>query len=174
MGINTERLKTDAAYWRECGAPEDAQWFGFSIGHFYKQESGRWFYSGGRIANTWQRCSMGAPLDDNLIPRPQAPRPEWVDGLPGVGVECEVRMNGDQWAEARVIGHDGEGGIPAAVCRVSDSYYAFSRKCIRPIPTPEQRQRGELECLIESAYAINGVKGVADAMESSYSLEPKP
>lgn len=33
MNINTERLKTDPAYWDECGAPKDAT-------HFSPEEDG--------------------------------------------------------------------------------------------------------------------------------------
>lgn len=80
------------------------------------------------------------------ISRPTKPAaPEWGGkGVPPVGCECEVRVSGDYWTKALVVGLDEEGGIPAAVCRVLDSYYAFSSKCTRPLRTKEQRERDDL------------------------------
>jgi len=98
---------------------------------------------------------------------------EWVDGLPEVGRECEVHMHGDQWSKARVVGHDEEGGIPAAVCRVLDSYYAFSRKCIRPLRTEAEKQREELIKVISASVEDGFNCDIADAILSKYNLTEK-
>ena len=66
----------------------------------------------------------------------------WKDGLPGVGVECEVWAHSDTWIEGLSIYHDTiDGDVKVAVVKIHhDTYMPFSAKCVRPIkkrePTP--------------------------------------
>lgn len=75
-----------------------------------------------------------------------------------------------------MVGHGVKGGILIAGCRVEDKYHAFGGRCIRPIRTPEQRQRDELIKIIkeadEMAYSFRP-DDLADAILSKYNLTEK-
>ncbi len=65
---------------------------------------------------------------------------EWNDGLPGVGVVCEVHMSGDEWQQGKCVGHDSINTVNVAVVRIgADTYIAFTTKCLRPIKKREPK-----------------------------------
>ncbi len=169
--IDTKRLETDAAYWRECGAPEDATHYD-PVFHQFLQHSGltgwhRW------QSKSWELCHDPGPyLEDKFIPRPQSERvdglPEW-DGVsapePGElavtsGGKCQVLGWDAQRNKVAVQWHDGELGV-------------VSMAALKPLRTKEQRQRGYLAKLIRD-HADDTDIGLADAILSRYNLESKP
>ena len=86
MNINTKRLATDAAYWDECGAPEDATHVGNRWNDqpkrefkpcWYKAEAEGFYFMYPEHV-WWTPCASGAPSHKPIIPRPQAPEEEWV------------------------------------------------------------------------------------------------
>lgn len=101
--IDTKRLATDAAYWLECGAPEDAT---HALDtekrlHWEKWEDGIiWVYRPGG----WAKHNKITAALFERIPRPQAPEAEWVDGLPPIGWhgECTWGTKVD-WCECVML-----------------------------------------------------------------------
>jgi len=92
---------------------------------------------------------------------------EWVDGLPPIGELCQAKP--PIWysdAQLKVLCHD-EGNV---VCRVLDgdkigSLVELVPNEIRPIQTPEQRQREELAMVIDNALCSDNTPyHLADAI----------
>ena len=90
---DTERLATDRAYW-DSVAPEGATHYQPQQQMFYKRNGkDNWrVYS-----NRWWKSP--ATSDSALwVKRPE----QWIDGLPPVGVECEMRPMDDNCPAARI------------------------------------------------------------------------
>lgn len=168
--IDTKRLATDAAYWRECDpSGGEATHFDEVAVRFIKRNGHGWLHY---MAGQWISF---APVK-RVIPRPQAPEAEWVDGLPRMGarVECTFAVeHHDTWHKGKVTFHgiDPEGreffivdtGIYQACYRSTDH--------VRPLRTKEQRQKDELEAIIHDC--TYDPKDIADAILSRYNLEQK-
>ncbi|WP_328186961.1 hypothetical protein [Marinobacter sp. OP 3.4] len=86
----------------------------------------------------------GIRLKDQAQPESQ----EWVDGLPPVGVEVELREPlspcAYRYFTGRVVGYDEEMSIKSAVCRVGDEYHAYKPSQLRPLKTDAERGREEV------------------------------
>ena len=91
----------------------------------------------------------------DLIPRPQ-PKP-WSgpeDGLPPVGVECEVdHGNGKHWDKVTILAHHGEKAIYLDPIR-GIHYIWGLLKDFRTIRTPEQRAAEKRETAIRELMDI--------------------
>lgn len=101
--------------------------------------------------------------------------PEWDgNGLPPVGVECELyRKTDNSWLKGNVIGHDvdeySDNKELMAVAWIPSlgEYLGFSK--FRPIKTESQREREELEEVVRSSYyqkigAENEISKITDAL----------
>jgi len=150
--IDIERLKVDESLWPE----------------------GKWYWCG----RPWVRGfhSDHEPCSE-CIPRPT--NPEWVDGLPPEGVECEFRTT--HWRIGKVVcyveGRHGKQGV----VQFDDDWQCFCPEDVeagrvRPIQTPEQRQREELADVIRGTHTMltgSDQKAIADAILSKYNLTEK-
>ncbi|WP_339806371.1 hypothetical protein [uncultured Marinobacter sp.] len=157
MSIDIERLKVDREYWEEVCTHADYDTYctlakGFGPG---------------------DRCN-------HCIPRPKAPEAEWVDGLPGVGVECEL-LRGKEWVPVEITGKGKRVTVFRRLCNAGlEEMTEADASEFRPLRTPEQRQRDELNKLVRKAYLdgacdhVGGLSAVTDAILSRYNLEPKP
>ena len=108
--IDAKRLATDAAYWDECGAPEDAK--------YYSPDSEDYFEGWLRPCPDGKNNGMqfkhingdkwinNSCVDKDCIPRPKAPEAEWVDGLPPVGCECECFPDGGSRERCEIVAYD--------------------------------------------------------------------
>ena len=129
MNIDTKRLAADAAYWDELAIPEKAKWAAIK--------------NGSLVGWAWYSMGDESVLGIEMIPRPQAPETEWVDGLPPAGSQCEcyhTDLGGKkQWIGCDVVGPYGD----YVICAPNGGgFYGFDAHELRPIRTPEQRQRG--------------------------------
>lgn len=158
MKTPTQEQLKDPQWWGES-APSDAQYYSHYHGAFAKNVAFHgwlvWKPGGPKPSAPWKEVDF---MDEGIfVARPKPQSQEWVDGLPPVGDLVKCLMNDSYWADGRVIGHDEEGGIPTAVCRVLDSYYSFSRKCLRPLKTDAEREREEA---VSSAWEILSRNGI--------------
>ena len=92
------------------------------------------------------------------------------EGVAPVGWKGEANNGGDSdYFDVEVVAHHYKTKREILKTK-SSALHMLTEKpdCwrLRPIRTPEEVEREELEYLIETAYAINGVKGVADAIQS--------
>lgn len=167
MSIDIERLKVDESLW-----PEGATHYSFWVEEFFKLENGEFWVDNNGIE--WVQA---------FIPRPTSP--EWVNGLPPVGCECEINPHGE-WFKATVHGY-GKNKFLAEISpfqKDSDgdvingehAYWTESTK-FRPIRTPEEKQREELAGLVYSALDKNiymeDCEAVIEAILSKYNLTEK-
>jgi hypothetical protein len=142
MSFDIERLKVDESLW-----PEGANYF----------------LPGGIFAS---ECLQVGRKD--AIPRPT--KPEWVDGLPPVGEECEITTEYG-WLPCTIVAHGEDYAVAHIHPNENNLKVDWSRHGFRPIQTPEQRQREELLSIIEDlGYSSHGV---ADAILSKYNLTEK-
>ena len=171
MSVDIERLKVDADYWDEVAPMTGAKYYCPRHRYFLVSHCG---------------C-FGS------IPRPTSP--EWVDGLPPVGCECEMKHGGTaNYVDVLIIGYYdtpwGDNGKAVVVKCPSlfpdESDYVSpinidSSLHFRPIQTPEQRQLDELQDLCEVALAEHDKNMVhecsfdafIDAILSKYNLTEK-
>ena len=189
--IDTKRLATDAAYWDECGAPEDATHVGNRLGgqpeRFFKP---CWYKEGAEGFSfmypedgKWNPCVTGAPSHKPIITRPAAPEAEW----PESGSKWE-HHSGRVYAVVEITNGKTErpDQYPVTVVYQNvDNGTLWSRplsewaRSFKPIRTPEQRQRDELESFIRESCIKSVNQGeifrqLAEAILSRYDLEPKP
>lgn len=140
-------------------APEGAQYYSASDDGFYtfyreiKESTYEIFYCGG---TRWV-LRAGTPEEHcTIIPRPS---PSWNgEGLPPVGIECEVMHGTYGWIGAKVVGRVGS----TTVIRTNDGYAGVHPHEIRPIRTPEQIAADEREAAIK---AIVGLIESADSRD---------
>ena len=150
MSIDTERLATDRVYW-DSVAPEGATHYDpEDMGAPWMMETtSNWMFYWGR-KKEWVGYAQKAILTRilaRLVIRPTA-REEWIDGLPPVGVECEVNDVDHGWISATVIAHDEDEGV--VVCKTFYGYDGYGE--LRPIRTPEQREQEALALSIQNAF----------------------
>lgn len=82
---------------------------------------------------------------------------EWTgEGLPSVGVICELWVRDDLWASCQVIAMDEQDGQPVSVVRYGGGYYAGTNKCLRPIRTAEQIAAEEREKAVNEMVSSLG------------------
>ena len=147
MSIDIDRLKVDAGYWKENGAPDDAT-------HCAVHDPGKTWFKFGEDGSPmmwhmrfseWREglCKESRLVD--LIPRlARADEPEWNGtDLPPVGTECEVLAWQNTYFKCKVLAHDG----PIAVVLMDDKYPnaiydGFSAEKFRPLRA--QREREEI------------------------------
>jgi len=108
----------------------------------------------------------------------EAPK-QTVDGLPPIGNRVEfLHYTGSSvWDFGKVVGHDVEDGFYVTVIRSETArYFGVPKNSIRPIQTPEEKKRKELESMIR--YWLDSgddEEGIADAvlkwMENNNSKE---
>lgn len=180
--IDVDRLKWDADYWDECGAPEDAAHVGNRWDKqpergfkpcWYRLGDGAYFYY--PEYRQWEPCANGEPCHIPTIPRPT--KQEWEGGLPPVGCECEA-VHFNSWAHVEVVAHVRAIDGPKAVFQLVgfNEWNAYSDPSkFRPLKSKAERQREELaKVIFETEYVGEASKDiVADAILSSYTLEEK-
>lgn len=170
MDIDWSKAPEGATHYRAPG--------GVYYGGFYRlDESGDWFFY---VDSSWE--FMGAPDKSESHPlasRPTKPAaPEWVDGLPKAGDKIEVDDYRYGWIEGEVIGIDKSEMV--IVCRTDCGYSGYS--VYREIRTADQRQREELQSLLEEhldwshskAMSNKAVDAIIKFYEERFHLEPKP
>ena len=107
----------------------------------------------------------------------ETPESEW-DGTnyPPVGTKCEYRLGDGPWfyCEVKYVlnGLDDDEYIAIIWCPHLEQDQVVNVEDVdiefRPIKTESEEEREELEDLIKTSYAINGIEGVADAIQSLY------
>lgn len=109
---------------------------------------------GGRMFNNMKPCLKVAiekylSESDKEKPVPQTKEVEWVNGLPTVGVECELSNCGNSWAKAEVL------FMGTGLCVVNqgygDQHYHLNSVKFRKPETPEQKLERER---LEAAYDL--------------------
>ena len=172
----TKEQLADPAWWSE-NAPGSATHAHAIEGgvDFYKREDGIWLYLDEH--NSWSRAYM---LNEAYcVPRPESAK--WTgpqDGLPPVGIECEVaapgfnhpRFNRFIGQKVFVIAHDVVDGTPVAVFRMpvdgdplEQDYHSMVAAAFRPIETPEQKAaRARTEAIehMRERFAIYDIPNV--------------
>lgn len=161
MTIDTKRLATDAAYWGECGAPEDATHYDVADGepNAWMKKDGDYWHAWVSSGN-WNRYAADIhEVQSDFIPRPQTQEAEWKDGLPKTNTDCEMSDDNGVFCEVRIVSR--VDGYAIGWCADREQVY-FSKDPgdFRPIRTPEQRQRDEL------------IKIIKEADEMAYSFRP--
>src|SRR5690554_4229931 len=140
--IDLNRLAVDREYWDECGAPDGATHYGPHAQRFIKEcKSCYMAFLPEYRSGEW--VAIESPMSHQYIPRPT--NQEWDgEGLPPVGVECEVRaQDGEPWYVVEIIAHY-QG---SAVFVAGDDYpYGVYDGCshpenFRPLKTQHERQR---------------------------------
>ncbi|WP_461533460.1 hypothetical protein [Sinomicrobium sp.] len=176
--IDLKRLAEDREYW-DSVAPLGAT--------HYWLPSGDWYQDCGDFAVAWMSGAenWGHGFAAFRISRPEIiPRPakkvqevEWDgEGLPPVGVVCEVLHMGKTWELVEIVAHvksiDGSKAVWQMIGY--NEWSGDSADKFRPLHTPEQRHRDESVKLI-SYHPIykNAVVSLADDILSRYTLEPK-
>ena len=151
MSIDTKRLAKDRAYWDEV-APEGATHIHAYSGGFFQwvkaNLSGANNYYWHNRFSEWEEKE--GPRYGSLIACPKEPE-KWNDGLPPVGVECEVDDVDQGWISAIVIGYDDTEGV--VVCKTPygyDGYDGYSN--FRPLRMPEQCECDEV---VEAALSMD-------------------
>lgn len=135
MTIDIERLKHDREYW-DSVAPEGATHFQPDKGKsfsWYDIEKKKVFCNPG---NRWIESWSPKEYWDSLIPRPS---PTWNgEGLPPVGVECEIAMIS---APVKIVAHvkEGEDTIAVYQCLKENDWGAHSANKFRPLKTEKER-----------------------------------
>lgn len=158
MDIDIERLKVDESLWPE----------------------GKWYWCG----RPWVRGfhSDHEPCSE-CIPRPT--NPEWVDGLPPVGLTNEqftlmtrisCACNDHKETHYKVAAHFEGHAVVVGRSGVSGGIFAHAvpPSSCRPIQTPKQRQREELhELLLPAVRQLkhnNGSEGFVFAYDAEETL----
>lgn len=168
MDIDIERLKTDTAYWDECGAPEDATHYESG-----EQDPECWAKIVGDRIMHWspvEEWHVWNPkgMDGKFIPRPAAP--EWYGkGLPPAGCDCEYDPSVNSWTPAKciAIGHDRH--EPHAVIQTTNRLHLVDDVArLRPLRTKEQRERDELVRAATKVIESDSVLTERDAAEALY------
>ena len=106
----------------------------------------------------WVSLSDMLPLSiRGAVELPEEPTQEWVDGLPPIGCECEIKYfhdNESKWAKCYVVGETKDNKCLVINVYHDDSlHFAFKKKGsleFRPLKTQEQKDR---ETFIEWAKA---------------------
>lgn len=192
--IDVDRLKWDADYWDEYGAPENATHVGNRWDKqpergfkpcWYRLGDGAYFYYPEN--RQWEPCANGEPSHIPTIPRPpkKAQEGEWDgEGLPPVGTVCKGYPDERSGFErCLVVWHDPEPEIddhPTLALFEDGGKYCEPLWCteFRPLKPKHERQREELMVLVSEEWQRGGFTKVTDAVikfyEENYNLEPKP
>lgn len=170
--INVARLKHDSEYWNEV-APTWAT-------HYVMDTTSCWEkWEDGKVYDMRDgELRVYVDIEDVSV-RDRIPRPKagWNgEGFPPVGAKVEVWVSKvGYWAQVMVLAVD----VDTVVWRNGsdrESYIGTHIGEVRPIRTPEQRQREELIKVIsasdEMAFSLRP-DDIADAILSRYTLEKK-
>jgi hypothetical protein len=90
-------------------------------------------------------------MPTTAIELPEEQSQEWVDGLPPVGCECEVK-HGGSWVSSEVLRKHPITKCVAVMFLDSNHLKWTDGQHIRPLKTQEQKDR---EAFIESAMSLN-------------------
>lgn len=196
MDIDIQRLKVDADYWDECGAPEDATHYsvcedlvspwhkviGSTVSYFV-EDSKKWL----------SYCGPSAPqlAMKNAISRPTKKSQEW-DGerRPPVGCECEYRAKGGSlnngpyidWRRCRILAVTKFYVImrllEPSVSSDHECSVLLSRADFRPLRTPEQRERESLlniahEAAKNAKLTESSIEAIIDAILDKCDVKEK-
>ena len=174
----TDEQLNDPRWWDE-NAPIDAT-------HLAFHETGRTWFKANEDGtpmlwhmrfDEWREGFVyGSPV--KMIPRPTAqPKdaPPWNgEGLPPVGCECEC-WDGEEWHLGQSVGPY-LGGWLCMLTNNRERPFVGTELDFRPLRTPEQRLRDELEDLMKGNdfFVPSWIRGrLADAILAKYELKER-
>jgi hypothetical protein len=134
-------------------APEGDTHYHRPNGHFYREIAGELMVF---IDGEWQKSHLPGLSRERLIPRP-ATQPAWSgEGLPPVGVVCEVEKDTGRalWHKVKILYMGSEHAIVFG--EHGEQHFLLRGVKFRPIRTPEQIAAHEKKLAVERMSLIVG------------------
>ena len=154
-------MKYDAEFW--ANAPEGATHYGEGrdFGYWVKQAGSDFYFMTDVCGDSglW-RVVSGYYFLRGLVERPSSPPAYTGEGLPAVGVVCEIKHESwpHSWAEAKIKYASSEYIITEDLS--GEQHWHTSSVRFRPLKTPEQKAAEEREAAVREMLAlyIHGAK----------------